>query len=140
MINISNFFFFRLCLKVRGGVNGQLFSLTNEGNTRTITEGITQRGGSEIVYRSFANIPNDIYYWVLPENFRGDKVQSCSLFYRPELFYSFHIHSNLRKHEHYIVLSIHLTLGNFHVLVFTQVIAAPAFILSSLLKRRRQTA
>ncbi|XP_058266507.1 basement membrane-specific heparan sulfate proteoglycan core protein-like isoform X2 [Hemibagrus wyckioides] len=60
--------------QVRGGVNGQLFSLTNEGNTRTITEGITQRGGSEIVYRSFASIPNDIYYWVLPENFRGDKV------------------------------------------------------------------
>ncbi|KAK3547531.1 hypothetical protein QTP86_021514, partial [Hemibagrus guttatus] len=60
--------------QVRGGVNGQLFSLTNEGNTRTITEGITQRGGSEIVYRSFTSIPNDIYYWVLPENFRGDKV------------------------------------------------------------------
>ncbi|GAA6076560.1 basement membrane-specific heparan sulfate proteoglycan core protein isoform X1, partial [Tachysurus ichikawai] len=59
--------------QVRGGVNGQLFSLLNEGNTRTITEGITQRGGSEIVYRAFANIPNDIYYWVLPESFRGDK-------------------------------------------------------------------
>ncbi|XP_062871277.1 basement membrane-specific heparan sulfate proteoglycan core protein isoform X2 [Trichomycterus rosablanca] len=60
--------------QVRGGINGQLFSLSNGGNTRTITDGISQRGGAEVVYRSFADIPNDIYYWVLPENFRGDKV------------------------------------------------------------------
>ncbi|TSL61242.1 Basement membrane-specific heparan sulfate proteoglycan core protein [Bagarius yarrelli] len=60
--------------QVRGGVNGQLFSLANEGNTRSITEGINQKGSSEIFYRTFANVPNDIYYWVLPESFRGDKV------------------------------------------------------------------
>ncbi|XP_053096921.1 basement membrane-specific heparan sulfate proteoglycan core protein isoform X12 [Pangasianodon hypophthalmus] len=60
--------------QVRGGINGQLFSLANEGNTRTISDGITQRGGAEVVYRSFTSIPNDIYYWVLPESFRGDKV------------------------------------------------------------------
>nr|XP_046254095.1 basement membrane-specific heparan sulfate proteoglycan core protein isoform X3 [Scatophagus argus] len=60
--------------QVRGGVNGQLFSLSNGANTRTISEGISQRGPSEVVYRSFASVPNDIYYWVLPESFRGDKV------------------------------------------------------------------
>ncbi|XP_058499022.1 basement membrane-specific heparan sulfate proteoglycan core protein isoform X3 [Solea solea] len=60
--------------QVRGGVNGQLFSLANSGNTRTISEGISQRGSSEVVYRSFTSVPNDIYYWVLPESFRGDKV------------------------------------------------------------------
>ncbi|XP_077403679.1 basement membrane-specific heparan sulfate proteoglycan core protein isoform X10 [Vanacampus margaritifer] len=60
--------------QVRGGVNGQLFTLTSSGNTRTISEGIFQRGPSEVVYRSFSSIPNDIYYWVLPETFRGDKV------------------------------------------------------------------
>ncbi|XP_061908758.1 basement membrane-specific heparan sulfate proteoglycan core protein [Entelurus aequoreus] len=60
--------------QVRGGVNGQLFSLTNGGNSRTITEGISQRGPSEVVYRYFSTIPKDIYYWVLPESFRGDKV------------------------------------------------------------------
>lgn len=58
---------------MRGAVNGQLFSLSNSGNTKTITEGISQRGASEVVYRSFSSA-NDIYYWVLPENFRGDKV------------------------------------------------------------------
>nr|XP_057906676.1 basement membrane-specific heparan sulfate proteoglycan core protein isoform X5 [Doryrhamphus excisus] len=60
--------------QVRGGVNGQLFKLTNSGNTRTITEGISQRGPSEVVYRYFTSIPDDIYYWVMPDSFRGDKV------------------------------------------------------------------
>ncbi|XP_050953195.1 basement membrane-specific heparan sulfate proteoglycan core protein isoform X16 [Labeo rohita] len=60
--------------QVRGGVNGQLFTLSNAANTRTISEGIHQRASAEVVYRSFANIPNDIYYWVLPQSFRGDKV------------------------------------------------------------------
>ncbi|XP_068162728.1 basement membrane-specific heparan sulfate proteoglycan core protein isoform X3 [Antennarius striatus] len=60
--------------QVRGGINGQLFSLANGANTKTISEGIFQRGGSEIVYRSFSSVPSDIYYWVLPESFRGDKV------------------------------------------------------------------
>uniref|UniRef100_A0A669D789 Heparan sulfate proteoglycan 2 n=1 Tax=Oreochromis niloticus TaxID=8128 RepID=A0A669D789_ORENI len=57
-----------------GGVNGQLFSLSNSANTNTITEGISQRGSSGVVYRFFSSLPNDIYYWVLPQNFRGDKV------------------------------------------------------------------
>lgn len=60
--------------QVHGGVNGQRFTLTNSANTKTISEGITQRGTSEIVYRSFSNVDNDIYFWVLPESFRGDKV------------------------------------------------------------------
>ncbi|KAL7864275.1 hypothetical protein AOLI_G00156950 [Acnodon oligacanthus] len=60
--------------QVRGGVNGQLFSLSNGANTRTITEGIGQKGSTEIVFRSFNSILSDIYYWVLPESFRGDKV------------------------------------------------------------------
>uniref|UniRef100_A0A4W6FNJ1 Heparan sulfate proteoglycan 2 n=1 Tax=Lates calcarifer TaxID=8187 RepID=A0A4W6FNJ1_LATCA len=60
--------------QVRGGVNGQLFSLSNSANTRTISEGISQRGFSEVVYRSFSSVPKDTYYWVLPGSFRGDKV------------------------------------------------------------------
>ncbi|XP_056158189.1 basement membrane-specific heparan sulfate proteoglycan core protein [Lampris incognitus] len=60
--------------QVHGGVNGQLFSLSNSANTKTISEGISQRGSSEVAYRSFSDIPSDIYYWVLPESFRGDKV------------------------------------------------------------------
>ncbi|KAG7477685.1 hypothetical protein MATL_G00072180 [Megalops atlanticus] len=60
--------------QVRGGTNGQLFTLSNGANTRTITEGIIQKGTSEVAFRSFSSVPSDIYYWVLPESFRGDKV------------------------------------------------------------------
>uniref|UniRef100_A0A8C9WAM4 Heparan sulfate proteoglycan 2 n=1 Tax=Scleropages formosus TaxID=113540 RepID=A0A8C9WAM4_SCLFO len=56
------------------GVNGQLFTLSNGASTRTINQGIIQKGGSEVAFRSFSDIPSDIYYWVLPESFRGDKV------------------------------------------------------------------
>lgn len=59
---------------MHGVINGQLFSLSNAGNTKTISDGITQRGSSEVVYRSFTSVPNDVYYWVLPETFKGDKV------------------------------------------------------------------
>ncbi|XP_055079317.1 basement membrane-specific heparan sulfate proteoglycan core protein isoform X9 [Periophthalmus magnuspinnatus] len=58
--------------QVRGGVNGQLFTLSNSANTKTISQGITQRGTSEITYRSF--LDSDVYFWVLPQSFRGDKV------------------------------------------------------------------
>ncbi|XP_029013106.1 basement membrane-specific heparan sulfate proteoglycan core protein isoform X4 [Betta splendens] len=60
--------------QVHGGVNGQLYVLSNSANTRTISEGIFQRGSSEVVYRAFSSIPHDTYYWVLPQSFRGDKV------------------------------------------------------------------
>uniref|UniRef100_A0AAV2LZ82 Basement membrane-specific heparan sulfate proteoglycan core protein n=1 Tax=Knipowitschia caucasica TaxID=637954 RepID=A0AAV2LZ82_KNICA len=68
--------------QVRGGVNGQLFTLSNSANTKTISQGITQRGTSEIVYRSF--VDSDIYFWVLPQSFRGDKVTA----YGGELHYT----------------------------------------------------
>ncbi|XP_047424502.1 basement membrane-specific heparan sulfate proteoglycan core protein isoform X3 [Mugil cephalus] len=57
--------------QLQGGVNGQLFSLTNSGNTKTISEGISQRGASEVFY---GPLTSDIYYWSLPESFKGDKV------------------------------------------------------------------
>uniref|UniRef100_A0A672L9B0 Heparan sulfate proteoglycan 2 n=1 Tax=Sinocyclocheilus grahami TaxID=75366 RepID=A0A672L9B0_SINGR len=79
--------------QVRGGVNGQLFTLSNAANTRTISEGITQRASSEVVYRSFTSIPTDIYYWVLPQNFRGDKVTT----YGGELQYSMHYEPQARS-------------------------------------------
>ncbi|XP_026092563.1 basement membrane-specific heparan sulfate proteoglycan core protein-like isoform X5 [Carassius auratus] len=79
--------------QVRGGVNGQLFTLSNAANTRTISEGITQRASTEVVYRSFTSIPNDIYYWVLPQNFRGDKVTA----YGGELQYRMHYETQARS-------------------------------------------
>ncbi|XP_042159700.1 basement membrane-specific heparan sulfate proteoglycan core protein isoform X7 [Oncorhynchus tshawytscha] len=79
--------------QVRGGVNGQLFSLSNGANTRTITDGIAQRGSSEVAYRSFSDIPKDIYYWVLPDSFRGDKVTA----YGGELRYTVHYEPRQRS-------------------------------------------
>ncbi|KAK5864268.1 hypothetical protein PBY51_001222 [Eleginops maclovinus] len=57
--------------QVRG--SGQQFSLSNSRNTDTITEGVSQRG-SEVSYRAFSGLPSDVYYWLLPPSFRGDKV------------------------------------------------------------------
>ncbi|XP_026099660.1 basement membrane-specific heparan sulfate proteoglycan core protein isoform X24 [Carassius auratus] len=79
--------------QVRGGVNGQLFTLSNAANTLTISEGITQRASAEVVYRSFTSIPNDIYYWVLPQNFRGDKVTA----YGGELQYTMRYETQARS-------------------------------------------
>lgn len=50
------------------------FSLANSANTRTVSEGIRFTGGSELTFSSFHILPRDVYYWVLPERFRGDKV------------------------------------------------------------------
>ncbi|XP_028266709.1 basement membrane-specific heparan sulfate proteoglycan core protein isoform X11 [Parambassis ranga] len=79
--------------QVGGGVNGQLFTLSNGANTQTISDGISQRGSSEIVYRSFSNVQNDIYYWVLPGSFRGDKVTA----YGGELRYTVRFEPNQRS-------------------------------------------
>ncbi|XP_041859531.1 basement membrane-specific heparan sulfate proteoglycan core protein isoform X3 [Melanotaenia boesemani] len=79
--------------QVRGGVNGQLFSLSNSANTKTISDGISQRGFSEVTYRSFSSVPNDVYFWVLPGNFRGDKVTA----YGGELRYTLRFEPNQRS-------------------------------------------
>ncbi|XP_028309184.1 basement membrane-specific heparan sulfate proteoglycan core protein isoform X2 [Gouania willdenowi] len=60
--------------QVQVGVDWQLITLSNSANTKTISDGVSPRGSSEIVFRSFSSVPNDVYYWVLPESFRGDKV------------------------------------------------------------------
>uniref|UniRef100_A0A671MPU9 Basement membrane-specific heparan sulfate proteoglycan core protein-like n=1 Tax=Sinocyclocheilus anshuiensis TaxID=1608454 RepID=A0A671MPU9_9TELE len=73
----------------------QLFTLSNAANTRTISEGITQRASAEVVYRSFTSIPNDIYYWVLPQSFGGDKVRTSS--YGGELQYRMHYELQARS-------------------------------------------
>ncbi|KAJ8260293.1 hypothetical protein GJAV_G00179310 [Gymnothorax javanicus] len=60
--------------QVQGGANARLFALSNRANTTTITDGIIQKDRSTVAFRSFTSLPSDIYYWVLPESFRGDKV------------------------------------------------------------------
>nr|XP_033778769.1 basement membrane-specific heparan sulfate proteoglycan core protein isoform X4 [Geotrypetes seraphini] len=52
------------------------FVLSNLANTRTFGEGIRVRGQSELIFDAFNSVPQDHYYWVLPERFKGDKVTS----------------------------------------------------------------
>ncbi|XP_064423972.1 basement membrane-specific heparan sulfate proteoglycan core protein isoform X11 [Latimeria chalumnae] len=73
----------------------KLYSLSNIANTRSITEGISIRGSSELSFRAFNTVPHDIYYWVLPEKFKGDKVTS----YGGELHYTI-TYSSPRNAQH----------------------------------------
>ncbi|KAL8198220.1 UNVERIFIED_CONTAM: Basement membrane-specific heparan sulfate proteoglycan core protein, partial [Gekko kuhli] len=63
-----------------------LFTLSNVASTRTVSEGIRFEGLSELTFSSFHALPREVYYWVLPERFRGDKVTS----YGGELHYTIH--------------------------------------------------
>ncbi|XP_039223672.1 basement membrane-specific heparan sulfate proteoglycan core protein isoform X11 [Crotalus tigris] len=65
------------------------FSLADSANTRMVSEGIRFAGGSELSFSSFHILPRDVYYWVLPERFRGDKVTS----YGGELRYTITHHA-----------------------------------------------
>ncbi|XP_054857961.1 basement membrane-specific heparan sulfate proteoglycan core protein isoform X3 [Eublepharis macularius] len=60
------------------------FTLSNLANTRTVSEGIRFIGLSELTFSAFHSLPRDVYYWVLPERFKGDKVTS----YGGELHYT----------------------------------------------------
>ncbi|XP_068097689.1 basement membrane-specific heparan sulfate proteoglycan core protein isoform X2 [Hyperolius riggenbachi] len=52
------------------------FTISNAAGSRTFSEGISVTGPSELTFASFSSIPQDVYYWVLPERFKGDKVTS----------------------------------------------------------------
>ncbi|XP_061457671.1 basement membrane-specific heparan sulfate proteoglycan core protein isoform X5 [Rhineura floridana] len=52
------------------------FSLSNAASSRTVSEGIRFTGASELTFSSFPTLPHDVYYWVLAERFKGDKVTS----------------------------------------------------------------
>ncbi|KAM9297026.1 LOW QUALITY PROTEIN: basement membrane-specific heparan sulfate proteoglycan core protein [Gastrophryne carolinensis] len=52
------------------------FSISNAGGTRTTSDGVSVTGPSELAFGSFTNLPQDVYYWVLPEPYKGDKVTS----------------------------------------------------------------
>uniref|UniRef100_A0A8C3T351 Heparan sulfate proteoglycan 2 n=1 Tax=Chelydra serpentina TaxID=8475 RepID=A0A8C3T351_CHESE len=60
------------------------FSLANLANTRTVSEGIRSPSHAELAFSAFHALPRDVYYWVLPDRFKGDKVTS----YGGELHYT----------------------------------------------------
>ncbi|XP_072442898.1 basement membrane-specific heparan sulfate proteoglycan core protein isoform X5 [Chiloscyllium punctatum] len=53
-----------------------LYMLTNMAHTQRITEGIKISALSELTFANFDAVPRDVYYWVLPDRFKGDKVTS----------------------------------------------------------------
>ncbi|XP_043356001.1 basement membrane-specific heparan sulfate proteoglycan core protein isoform X3 [Dermochelys coriacea] len=71
--------------QVRATDNEQAhFSLANLANTRTVSEGIRSPSHAELAFSAFHSLPSDVYYWVLPDRFKGDKVTS----YGGELHYT----------------------------------------------------
>ncbi|KAM8796373.1 basement membrane-specific heparan sulfate proteoglycan core protein [Eudromia elegans] len=52
------------------------FSLADLGATRTVSDGVRVTGATEVAFADFAALPRDVYYWVLPPRFTGDKVTS----------------------------------------------------------------
>ncbi|KAK2526705.1 Hspg2 isoform A [Columba livia] len=51
-------------------------SLANLAGTRTVGEGTRFSSPRELLFTAFHTLPRDVYYWVLPAPFTGDKVTS----------------------------------------------------------------
>ncbi|XP_049659348.1 basement membrane-specific heparan sulfate proteoglycan core protein isoform X12 [Accipiter gentilis] len=51
-------------------------SLANLAGTRTISDRARFSSPRELLFASFQELPRDVYYWVLPAPFAGDKVTS----------------------------------------------------------------
>ncbi|XP_064381761.1 basement membrane-specific heparan sulfate proteoglycan core protein isoform X5 [Dromaius novaehollandiae] len=55
---------------------GTPFSLTDLANARTVSDGVRFAGPHDVVFSAFHALPRDVYFWVLPPRFTGDKVTS----------------------------------------------------------------
>lgn len=49
--------------------------LTNLAGTGTMIKGSRFAAPRELVFSDFYTLPRDVYFWVLPTSFTGDKVQ-----------------------------------------------------------------
>lgn len=49
-------------------------SLANLAGTRTVPDGARFSSPRELLFAAFQTLPPDVYYWVLPAPFAGDKV------------------------------------------------------------------
>ncbi|CAH1240507.1 HSPG2 [Branchiostoma lanceolatum] len=55
----------------------QDFQLMNKDQTRIVDQGLTVNPVTRsLVYRQFQQLPQDVYYWLLPESFLGNKLTS----------------------------------------------------------------
>lgn len=48
--------------------------LANLAGTRTAIEGSRFTAPGELIFSDFHTLPRDVYFWVLPSSFTGDKV------------------------------------------------------------------
>ena len=49
-------------------------SLANLAGSRTVGDGARFSSPRELLFAAFQTLPRDVYYWVLPAPFAGDKV------------------------------------------------------------------
>lgn len=49
-------------------------SLANLAGTQTVADGARFSSPRELLFAAFQTLPPDVYYWVLPAPFAGDKV------------------------------------------------------------------
>ncbi|XP_053546192.1 basement membrane-specific heparan sulfate proteoglycan core protein isoform X4 [Bombina bombina] len=73
------------------------FTISNVDSSRSYSEDIRVTGPSELTFGAFSNIPQDVYFWVLPERFKGDKVTS----YGGELRYTINYEAPLGSQSIY---------------------------------------
>ncbi|XP_044138378.1 basement membrane-specific heparan sulfate proteoglycan core protein isoform X4 [Bufo gargarizans] len=80
------------------------FSISNAASTRTFSEGISITGPSELTFSAFNNVPQDVYFWVLPERFKGDKVTSYGGELRYTITYEASLGAQTLDAQPYVVL------------------------------------
>ncbi|XP_072011491.1 basement membrane-specific heparan sulfate proteoglycan core protein isoform X5 [Engystomops pustulosus] len=80
------------------------FSITNAASTQTYSEGISVTGPTELTFSAFNNIPQDTYFWVLPERFKGDKVTSYGGELRYTITYEAPLGARTLDAQPYVVL------------------------------------
>ncbi|XP_075696695.1 basement membrane-specific heparan sulfate proteoglycan core protein [Rhinoderma darwinii] len=80
------------------------FSMSNAAGTRTFSEGISVTGPSELTFTAFNTIPQDVYFWVLPERFKGDKVTSYGGELRYTITYEASLGAQSLDTQPYVVL------------------------------------
>lgn len=51
-------------------------SLANLAGTRTVSDRARFSSPRELLFTAFQELPRDVYYWVLPAPFAGDKVRA----------------------------------------------------------------
>ncbi|XP_073426231.1 basement membrane-specific heparan sulfate proteoglycan core protein isoform X5 [Dendrobates tinctorius] len=80
------------------------FSISSAASSRTFSEGISVTGPSELTFSAFSSLPQDVYFWVLPERFKGDKVTSYGGELRYTIMYEAPVGARALDTQPYVIL------------------------------------